>query len=169
MLTKQKGKISTSQNQEKLWPRRRSQRVTLKITHKQIKIGLSHLSKNPIKENFWGKLLNEKRKLLLWSNLSYWPLWQRPKPERYNSCQKKGWLPYLQQKLSLQAHYWQFNSKCVHTSCVKSESVYTRPGHIQAACIPETLKQIKAKQANPGRDYWYWEPESLEDSDTYFK
>jgi hypothetical protein len=52
MLTKKKGKISTSQNQENLWPKHRSQRVTLKITHKQIKIGLSHLSKNPIKENF---------------------------------------------------------------------------------------------------------------------
>jgi hypothetical protein len=52
MLTKKKGKISTSQNQENFWPKHRSQRVTLKITHKQIKIGLSHLSKNPIKENF---------------------------------------------------------------------------------------------------------------------
>jgi hypothetical protein len=52
MLTKQKGKISKSQNQENFWPKRRSQRVTLKITHKQNKIGLSHLSKNPIKEKF---------------------------------------------------------------------------------------------------------------------
>jgi hypothetical protein len=52
MLAKKKGKISTSKNQENFWPKHRSQRVTLKITHKQIKIGLSHLSKNPIKENF---------------------------------------------------------------------------------------------------------------------
>jgi hypothetical protein len=37
MLTKQKGKIPTNQNQESLWPKRRSQRVTLKITHKQLK------------------------------------------------------------------------------------------------------------------------------------
>jgi hypothetical protein len=29
-------------------------RVTLKLTHKKLKIGLSHLSKNPIKENFEG-------------------------------------------------------------------------------------------------------------------
>ena len=60
MFTKQKGKIPTSQNQENFWPKCRSQRVTLKITHKQIKNGLSHLSKNPIKENFEEKLLNEK-------------------------------------------------------------------------------------------------------------
>ena len=52
MLTKQKGKISTSQNQENIWPKHKSQRVTLKITRKKIKIGLSHLFKNPIKENF---------------------------------------------------------------------------------------------------------------------
>jgi hypothetical protein len=52
MLTKQKGKIPTSKNQEKLWPKRRSQKVTVKITHKQIKTGLSHLSKNPIKRKF---------------------------------------------------------------------------------------------------------------------
>jgi hypothetical protein len=65
MLTKKKGKISTSQNQENFWPKRRSERVTLKITHKQIKIGLSHLSKNPIKEFVLGKLLNEKGKLWL--------------------------------------------------------------------------------------------------------
>jgi hypothetical protein len=50
MLTKKKGKISTSQNQEIFLPKRRLQRVTLKITHKQMKNGLSHLSKNPIKE-----------------------------------------------------------------------------------------------------------------------
>ena len=52
MLTKKKGKISTSKNQQNFWPKKKSQRVTLKITHKKIKIGLSHLSKNPIKENF---------------------------------------------------------------------------------------------------------------------
>ena len=60
MLTKKKGKISTSQNQENFLPKRRSQRVTLKIAHKKIKIWLSHLSKNPIKENFEEELLNEK-------------------------------------------------------------------------------------------------------------
>ena len=60
MLTKQKGKISTSKNQENFWPKRRSQRVTLKIIHKKIKTGLSHLSKSLIKRKFSGKLLNEK-------------------------------------------------------------------------------------------------------------
>jgi hypothetical protein len=52
MLTKKKGKISTSKDQENFWPKHRSQRVTLKITHKKIKNGLSHLSKNPIKRKF---------------------------------------------------------------------------------------------------------------------
>jgi hypothetical protein len=52
MLTKKKGKISTSKDQENLWPKRRSQRVSLKTTHKQIKKGLSHLSKNLIKGKF---------------------------------------------------------------------------------------------------------------------
>jgi hypothetical protein len=60
MLTKKKGKISTSKNQENFWPKIISQSVTLKIKHKQIKTGLSHLSKNPIKRIFLGKLLNEK-------------------------------------------------------------------------------------------------------------
>jgi hypothetical protein len=52
MLTNQKGKISTSKNQENFWPKHRLQRVTSKIKHKKIKIGLSHLSKNPIKRKF---------------------------------------------------------------------------------------------------------------------
>jgi hypothetical protein len=52
MITKQKGKISTSKNEENIWPKHRLQRVTLKITHNQIKTGLSHLSKNPIKRKF---------------------------------------------------------------------------------------------------------------------
>jgi hypothetical protein len=52
MPTKKKEKISTSKDQENFWPKHRSQRVTLKITHKKIKTGLSHLSKNPIKRKF---------------------------------------------------------------------------------------------------------------------
>jgi hypothetical protein len=65
MLTKQKGKISTSQNQENFWPKCRSQRVTIKITHKKIKIGLSHLSKNLIKENFKENFLMKKKAIVV--------------------------------------------------------------------------------------------------------
>ena len=65
MLAKKKGKISTSKNQENFWPKHRSQRVTLKITHKQINIGLSHLSKNPIKEHFEENFLMKKKAIAL--------------------------------------------------------------------------------------------------------
>jgi len=52
MLTKKKGKISTNKDQENFLPKHRSPRVTLKITHKKIKTGLSLLSKNPMKIKF---------------------------------------------------------------------------------------------------------------------
>jgi hypothetical protein len=53
MLTKKKRKnTNKSKLRKKNWPNHRSQRITVKITHKQLKIRLSHLSKNPIKENF---------------------------------------------------------------------------------------------------------------------
>jgi hypothetical protein len=58
---KEKYQQVKTKKKKKIWPKRRSQRVTSKITHKQIlKTGLSHLSKNPITENFEEKLLNEK-------------------------------------------------------------------------------------------------------------
>jgi hypothetical protein len=62
MLTKKKRKNKNKSKPRKhLWPKHRSQRVMSKITHKQIlKTRLSHLSKNPITENFEEKLLNEK-------------------------------------------------------------------------------------------------------------
>jgi hypothetical protein len=47
-----KEKYQQVKTKKNFWPKRRSQRVTSKITHKKIKIELSHLSKNPIKENF---------------------------------------------------------------------------------------------------------------------
>jgi hypothetical protein len=46
--------------------------------------------------------------------------------------------------------------------------VYTHAGLIQATCTSAILQKWKNKQSNTGRDYWYWEPESLEDSETYF-
>jgi hypothetical protein len=90
MLTKQKGKISTSQNQENFWPKHRSQGVTLKITHKQIKIGLSHLSKNPIKENFEENFLMKKKAIVVIKPKLLTTMTETQKPKRYNSCQRKG-------------------------------------------------------------------------------
>jgi hypothetical protein len=49
MLTKQKGKITTSKDQENFWPMRRLQRVTDNNTQADER-RLSHLSKNPMKE-----------------------------------------------------------------------------------------------------------------------
>ena len=71
------------------------------------------------------------------------------KPERYNSCQRKGWLPHLQQKFPPQAHREQFNNKRVHASFVKSENVYARARFIQVACISETLRQMKGQAIQP--------------------
>jgi hypothetical protein len=90
MLTKKKGKISTSKNQENLWPKCRSQRVTLKITHKKIKIGLSHLSKNSRKENFEEKFLMKKKAIAVIKPKLLTAMTETQKPERYNSCQRKG-------------------------------------------------------------------------------
>jgi hypothetical protein len=60
MLAKQKGKMTTSKDQENLWPKRRSQRVTNNNTETD-ESRFSHLSKNPMKDFFFlGKLFNEK-------------------------------------------------------------------------------------------------------------
>jgi hypothetical protein len=90
MLTTQKVKIPTSQNQENFWPKCRSQRITLKITHKKIKIGLSHLSKNPIKENFEETFLMKKKVIVVIKPKLLNAMTETQKPERYNSCQRKG-------------------------------------------------------------------------------
>ena len=89
MLTKQKGQISTSQNQENFWPKRKSQRVTLKITHKKIKNKLSHLSKNPIKENFEENFLMKKKSIVVFKPKLLNVMTETQKPKRYNSCQRK--------------------------------------------------------------------------------
>jgi hypothetical protein len=86
----EKGKISTSQNQENFWPKCILQRVTLKITHRQIKIGLSHLSKNPIKENFEENFLMKKKAIVVIKPKLLTTMTETQKLERYNSCKKKG-------------------------------------------------------------------------------
>ena len=62
------------------------------------------------------------------------------KIERYNSWKRKGWLPLLKQNFSQHVRCWQFNSQCVHASCVKSGCVYMHANLIQATCTYKTLK-----------------------------
>jgi hypothetical protein len=90
MLTKQKGIISTSKNQENLLPKCRSQRVTLKIKHRQIKIGLSHLSKKPRKEIFEENFLMKKKAIVVIKPKLLTVVTETQEHERYNSCQRKG-------------------------------------------------------------------------------
>jgi len=49
---RKKEKYQQVKTKKNLWPKHKSQRITLKITHQQLKKGLSHLFKNPTKENF---------------------------------------------------------------------------------------------------------------------
>jgi hypothetical protein len=51
MLVKQKGKMTTSTDQENFWPKWRSQRVTDNNTQADER-RLSYLYKNPMEENF---------------------------------------------------------------------------------------------------------------------
>jgi hypothetical protein len=51
MLVKKKGKMMKSKDQENFWPKHRSKRVTNNNTLDN-ESKLSHLSKNPMKENF---------------------------------------------------------------------------------------------------------------------
>ena len=85
MLTKKKGKISTSQNEEIFWPKHRSQRVTLKITHKKIKTRLSNLSKNPIIFFFEENFLMKKKAIVVIKPKLLIAMTETQKPERYNS------------------------------------------------------------------------------------
>jgi hypothetical protein len=49
-------------------------------------------------------LLNEKASYAGIQTRLKFLMIETQKPKKYNSCQRKGWLPHLQQKFSPQAH-----------------------------------------------------------------
>jgi hypothetical protein len=74
---------------------------------------------------------------------------------------------FLRKKNSQQTRYCHFNSQCMYVGCLRTGSVCTHAGPLQATYTSVTPQKTENQQSNTGREYWYGRPESLKDTKAY--
>jgi len=102
---------------------------------------LKFQAKNKFKKvRNWRNLLMKKQSISVIKPKLLTVMTRTQKPKRYNSWQRKGWLPYPKQKNFSTGTLLIVQQQVLHASCVKSRHMYTRVDLIQATCTSENLK-----------------------------